>query len=508
VALPNPESKVSPSGTGSRALAALVLVALGLFFLAAIAGDNFIDPDAFHLMALFRESLRLGWIPIQDRFAYTPTVVPCVHHEWGTGALLYLATETLGAGGILFWKYSLAVLLALTWFALHRGKGTPIAVVAVLCPVGILLVATGFSTVRAHVFTLLFTAILLLFLERDRRGDRGWILPWLVVHFVWLNLHAGFVVGSLLFGLHIVEQRVRRAPVRHLLLVAAGMAALVFANPYGWRYVPALIHGLTLDRSIVSEWDPIWKEAPEVLAVFGFSLLLCGYALGRRGWRGTSGIVLAAASAAVACLHQRNASIFGVVWLSLVPGWIDGTPLGDALSAWSASRPRALAAIGTVVALASACVVIAREPWYLRVPANPGEHESLLYPAGAVRYLDESRFEGNLMVPFTVGAYVSWKLYPRVRVSFDGRLEAAYPPQAAKENRDFYGAREGWHATLEKYPTDLVLAPSASRIASALSSGRSWKPCYRDDAYAIFARPGLELPAADRRGVRIEATFP
>ena len=165
-------------------------------------------------------------------------------------------------------------------------------------------------------------------------------------------------------------------------------------------------------------------------------------------------------------------------------------------------------AVWTALAITSAWVAFTREPWRLRLPANPGEHESLLYPAGAVRYLEENRFEGNLMVPFSVGAFVSWKLHPRVLISFDGRFEVAYPPSAAGENRDFYGAREGWRATLARYPTDAVLAPNGSPVVAALTSWSGWRACYRDDAYVIFARPRLDLPAVDHRGALVHAGFP
>ena len=62
------------------------LSALAGLFLCCIALNTFVDPDIWHEMALFREALALGYLPLADQFAYTPTVYPSVHHEWGTGA--------------------------------------------------------------------------------------------------------------------------------------------------------------------------------------------------------------------------------------------------------------------------------------------------------------------------------------------------------------------------------------------------------------------------------------
>ena len=61
--------------------------------LAAMAGyrvsGTVVDPDLWHEMALFRAALALGSLPLHDLFAYTPTVFPSIHHEWGAGAIGY-----------------------------------------------------------------------------------------------------------------------------------------------------------------------------------------------------------------------------------------------------------------------------------------------------------------------------------------------------------------------------------------------------------------------------------
>jgi hypothetical protein len=70
--------------TPRRLAGALGAAALAMLYVAGVS--RFVDPDVWHLMALFRETLAAGWVPLEDRFAYTPTVYPVVQHEWGTGA--------------------------------------------------------------------------------------------------------------------------------------------------------------------------------------------------------------------------------------------------------------------------------------------------------------------------------------------------------------------------------------------------------------------------------------
>ena len=63
------------------------------------------------------------------------------------------------------------------------------------------------------------------------------------------------------------------------------------------------------------------------------------------------------------------------------------------------------------------------------------------------------------MVPFETGAFVSWKLYPAVKVSCDGRYEVAYPPAQVQELWDFYASQRDWQQILRRYPPDVVLVP-------------------------------------------------
>jgi hypothetical protein len=108
--------------------------------------------------------------------------------------------------------------------------------------------------VRAQLHTVLALAILLACLESDRLGGRRWILPWLALWTVWVNLHAGFVVGGIVLAVHTAEQWWRRRPIAHLVATLGAMALRVAVNPYGFRYYPYLAQALTMDRRLIGEW--------------------------------------------------------------------------------------------------------------------------------------------------------------------------------------------------------------------------------------------------------------
>jgi hypothetical protein len=483
--------------------------AFALFALAGLlvlGGARFVDFDCWHEMALAREALTIGRIPTTDSLAYTPTVDPVIHHEWGTGMVVYALAEHGGLVSMRVAQWLLLLLVGAVSWRLCRRHASP-GVAAVLAPTAIVMAWAGFTVIRGLLFTLLFVAVLLAALDDDRDGRRGWIAWWLPLSVVWVNLHAGFVFGIGLVVIQAFEEAVRRRPFAHLVAVAAAMLGLIALNPYGFAYYPHLWRALTLDRSLIGEWGPIWT-APSAAGVLVYlsSVLVALYAILRNGPARSPGWMLAVVVAALALRHQRHVSLWAVVWFGLVPGWIETTALGAIVRALWQRRTIALPASAAAFALVLTADVRQRV-WTLDVPANPGDLPGVVYPVGAVEYLRAHPSIRNVLVPFEYGAYVAWTLAPQVKISFDSRYEAAYPPGLLEEHVAFYAARPGWRAMLDRYPTDAVLVRRSDPVAAALAADGGWPRAYEDDAYLVFAR-SADGPAVDRRGERFHASFP
>lgn len=485
------------------ALLCLLALMLGAFLI--------VDPDLFHEMALARETLQRGALPHDDPFAFTPTRSPMVHHEWGTGMLLYWLTGSFGAGGLVAVKYLLGFAVALLTVRTARSRHASWESIALLAPLALVMADLGFTNVRAQFFTLLFTAALLAMLEADRRGARWWIAPWLVLHVVWLNMHGGFVVGVILLVCHWLEQViVLRRPQWHLVGCSAAMGGLVLVNPYGLDYVTYLSEALLMPRPAIGEWRSV-LAAPNLAIVFGLSVLIALYAWISGPRRRGAGWLALCLFAFAAGLHIRHLSLFALVWMAFVPSWFDTTPIGEDLRLLWLRFHRTVAAVAVVVILGALTLLVRAEPWRLRVPidrAAIAAGSPITYPAGAVRYLRDRKFAGNVMTPFVEGSYVTWELYPAVKVGLDGRYEVAYREGVTEEILALYEGAGTWRQTLGKYGADLVLCRSSQALLPLLEKAGDWSRVYRDDLYQVFARPGLEMTRVDRRGERIEAAFP
>jgi hypothetical protein len=471
-----------------------------LFFLALIS-YNFVDIDIWHQMALIRESVAAGRLLRADPFAYTPTIRPWIDHEWGAGAVGYFATLWFGGRALLVLKFLLALGTGILCWRCSRKLGADDRLAGVCAPLAIFLSYLGFfAAVRAQVYSFCFTALLLLLWESDRKGSRTWWIAWLVLFPAWVNLHGGFVVGIGLTAIYCVEKALRSERIRYMGIALLGMLLEIFFTPYGISYFGYLRRALWMARPYAPEWRPVWDLGAAWVICFAAALGVVLYSAIAAGLRKMPAILPLVATAVEAALHRKLLPAFAVTWICYTPFYLQQTPAGQWLLEFIARRRRFALVAWTALACASVVAGLRQKPWELRVPQP-------IYPVGAVNYLAEQGFRGNVMVPFRLGAYVSWKLYPAVKVSLDGRYEEVYSDDVMRQIFDFYEARASWRATLDAYPTDLVAAPRNSPICENLRA-TAWSQVYQDNEFVLYARPGLLLPVQDDRARSFAGRFP
>jgi hypothetical protein len=502
----------TPRSTMKQTEATLLRIAIyfgGASLLLALIAFNFVDIDIWHEMNLVRASIAAGHLLAHDPFAYTPTVYPMIDHEWGAGVVAFFLSKWMGGAGILFLKFGSALATLLLTMRLSERRGATAAVLGFAAPLGIGLLYFGFlSAVRAQAYSFFFTAALLWALEDNRRGEGRWLWAFLAVFPIWVNLHAGFVVGLGFVFLYCLEQTVLGKPPRSAIIVLCAMVLEIFLNPYGVHYFSYLSRALTMARPRIPEWSPLWTLGWSPTILFAAALGTFAYVLAKlKTWR-AEGVLLLAATAIEAILHRKMLPFFAIAWLDYVPAYFQGTAGGFWLQQFTLKRRRFLVLAWTAIIVVGLFSAVRLKFWRDDVPQAAGE---LSYPVGAVDYLAAHQFHGNIMVPFRQGAYVSWKLYPAVKVSVDSRYEVAYPDDWVERVFRFYEARQGtneeWHETLNAYPTDLVLAPRGAPLLPLLHE-LAWQPVYVDAQFELAARPGLQLPEVHRKSEVLSGSFP
>lgn len=459
--------------------------------------STIVDLDIFHQMALIREWMALGALPRVDLYAFTPTIQPFMHHEWGAGALAYAVATSLGGSGISVLRFALGFGLAIVTVRTALRDGAPPLVVALLAPIAIVLLENGFPPLRAHAYSFVLAAVVLHVCERDR-AEPSWGLWTLIPLFlVWVNLHAGFVLGMVLLAVHAAERVLRGERFTRFALVLVAIAVVGGVNPYGVAYYAHIARSLGVERGLVSEWGPLWQAGVPVHQRLAYGVaagvLAYGLAFGKRGTR--DGLLVLAVTATLSARHHRLLPFFGIAWLVYCPRLLTGTVLQETLQRVS-RYPRALMGVSGAIAVAAAALIWSADPLHLRVPNDPVDGDpgaAPYYPVQAVAFLETQRFHGKLLTPFGQGSYVLWKLYPAVKVSLDSRYEAAYEPSLVRELTRVYETGEGLPGVLEKYGGDAVLVPLHSRLAHADIPLRK---VHQDASFAVYARPGVGLQPA------------
>ena len=116
--------------------------------------------------------------------------------------LALLLANTVGGTGIIALKFGLIIGLASVVWHVARQRGAKPVCMAVFATMAIVLSDFGFATVRAQMFSYLFAACLLWAFDRDRNGDRRWMIGIAILFPVWANLHGGCLVGMALLAVH------------------------------------------------------------------------------------------------------------------------------------------------------------------------------------------------------------------------------------------------------------------------------------------------------------------
>jgi len=174
-----------------RLLVAIIL--LGLF---AMAVRPVTDPDVWWHLKTGELISSTHHVPHTDPFSFTRAGQPWVNHEWLSDWLIFRIYTAVGLAGldILF----AGVLAAALFIVFLRSAGRPfLAGLFTIC--GAVASAPSWG-VRPQMISLLLASMFLWILERTERHPRAaWWMPPIML--LWVNLHAGYVLGIALIAL-------------------------------------------------------------------------------------------------------------------------------------------------------------------------------------------------------------------------------------------------------------------------------------------------------------------
>ncbi|MDX2175385.1 MAG: hypothetical protein SF028_02835 [Candidatus Sumerlaeia bacterium] len=420
------------------------------------------DGDIWHQLAIGAHWWRTGEVQKQEVFAFTETLPQVINHEWGAGVWNWLLLLWSGSAALLAWKVAAAFGALAAVLVVARRAGAPHGALLAIAPLAALGLLPGFvPVVRAHVWTYLGFALLLLLLDTIRRthSDAPPLRRWgpvglgVLLMLVWANCHGGFVAGFGLLGVYTLGAWRERHVFVRLLALSVGCFAATFVNPWGWEYWPHHLMALRHGRPMIAEWAPLAFEANSFATYWVLLPVIAAVlALGRRGverhdWPALAMLAITLLLPFSARRHVPFPALMAVVALA---------PYLAAIAArWNERLPArglpALAAAHTLAALLALAFLGPQLRASVRAPVG-------LFPVREADILERSGLAGNVVTPFAWGCYLKWRLHPAVKVSMDGRYEAAYPEASFLANQAFLN-KEGadWAGVVRRHRIDFVV---------------------------------------------------
>jgi hypothetical protein len=464
------------------------------------------DPDLFGYLAYGRLFVQQG-VAAADPFAYTSSGSHWVAFEYLAQIALWIVYDTFGPMGLIALK---CLLGGLTVYFLSIAVRATTTKPIVWVPIFLLCTSTisRYFLFRPQLFTFTFFAIYMAVLFRFLlRGSAPlWLLP--VTMLFWANTHGGFLAGlgaialtiALRVAGNLIESRFRGwtafAGTRRLWLALSACTLMTAINPQGlrlWQYVLTEV-GQDTNRLRIAEWRPPGPESdPWSAVVLTFMT-----------------IVLLIASRA-AQIHRRVAGLPPWLWLcSCIPPiafayasvrhvplaalWVSPVITLLASAAWTTTRPSGFNLSWIFIGGCSLVPLVVTTSY---VSANPrpavatdGAVLGPTSPCTAVAFMRQNNVRGNLYTPLWWGSYITWEMYPDVRVSMDGRNISLFPREMVEENLRFYSG-ESSRADLEaplQYDTDLLLVPADRPILNLVRGDQRWRAVFSDGQSWLFVR--------------------
>jgi hypothetical protein len=465
---------------------------LGLIFICLFGNFTYLpkaDPDIFARVAVGRLIERDGAVPKVDPFAYTETKAVWYDHEWLSGYVFFVVSQ-FGGDLSLFFLKSLVCLLTLYFLARAQRPDREYSMsdwvwfVLLICGCA----QVWNNDVRSRVFTYLFLSLFFLVMKRFRdHGQSGLIVLLPVIILVWCNMHGGFVVGLALlgaFGMSLLISRSRAGLTVSLVLTLCCVVTLI--NPYGPGYIAYIFEAVMYERVHIPEWAGV-----EILSLEMAALTFVG-AVSVWGWFkdhkrfSPEAVVFLLGSVYFAFQHLRLVPIalmVGIVY------WSDAfhivvNDLKHGCRAIYRATVRALAMGYAVLILLFGGMT---GVFFADISGFSFDYD--YYPVKAMAWLRDNYRGGNVLIHFNYGSFALWRLYPRFKVSVDGRYEEVYPERTAVAVATALDVdHPGQRAALEKvWPQFIVIPSDSEAFAKRGRFGGEWALIYQDESFGIHA---------------------
>ena len=351
---------------------------------------------------------------------------------------------------------------------------------------------------RPHIFSFLFFAIWVLWLEKLRAGEKIalWFFP--VLMLVWANTHGGFIFGILAWIAYFAGwlwEFWRKSPDirlgRKLLIVGGTSLIATILTPDLWRNWQGVLGNNSIYvLSHTSETMPPDFASTGTLPFA--ALLVVTFLLLVLGWKRTpaSHIFLLIGFAGMSLIMARNIPFFTIGAAPVLAGYLGHT--GITMSFWLNPEER-IAKIesrlkGHVWPILLLLVSIGFFSYYqTRTHVSFNQFSQQVFPVQAANWIESHPMSGNMFNDFNWGGYLLFRLWPGNQVFIDSQSDF-YGEQLTRQYAEILGGTGDWDTELRQYGVSWIIVPSHSGLAEAARASTDWQIIYEDPLALISVR--------------------
>ena len=114
------------------------------------------------------------------------------------------------------------------------------------------------------------------------------------------------------------------------------------------------------------------------------------------------------------------------------------------------------------------------------------------FPFYEIEFLKINNIKGNVVTPFALGSYATYKLYPDNLIFMDGRYEEVYNDNEFMTLRNFELVESNWQDIMKNYPTEILMPRKASNVYPILKKHPEWVHIFDGRVCGIFVKKGKE----------------
>ncbi len=503
-------------------------ISLFLYIVTLSIFTNVVDFDLWARLVVGKTFFQTGKLLNFDFQSFGPTR-QWFDHEWGSSLVFYQITDKFGDFGLIIFK---AVMIFITFFIFtriillrrnHRAKNTgadnsalastnafltaPFNIIFfILLTQAVLDIV--FTTVRCNLFTFLFFAIWLYALEKTRLEQNFrllWIIPTTMI--IWANMHGGCFVGLGLIFLYALGEFLNKKKFIPYLVVLALSLCAMFINPYGIKYVYFLFHAITLKRSSITEWQPIFHKI-HMFKFLKFKLWACAvavisgiflfkkYSTAVEKTGNTDARFFDKIKALYNSLDKTKALILIVMFLMslktlrLTPFFTFSAAVflyDDIYKVLNKKLPNTLNNAKEILMF-----VLILISFVFTIKTMPIQTTVAGYPYVEAEFLRINKLKGNLLADFHYGSYLAYRLHPNIYIFMDGRYEETYEPGLLERLKAIHIGKN-WKDEINKQHIDFIIAEKRYPLYERLLDDKDWKLYAHSKQFSLFLNKDVKL---------------